>query len=907
MKTTTKHKVTFLALAFLCWCLFLNRAMAAPRVLWQNNAPIEIPIGETPQAVTLQLSEFSLGKDEIAAVRFSVFFHSDHPSGWNHFLAVDVNGKAVTEQTPDHTPRLLNHSRIFHTSHPTEDRVPYFGTLAGRSALNTFFLPSADVLEPRLLDNKTDAAGYVLNVNDLLQPGKTNQITFTNLAIQKYFKGRANPNSVLVISNLKLMAVSKQDAAQMKSTFMEHRSALAGPHINGGESELTATPGGGLQLDINGEKYFWESTFSYPGEKIGWDKWLCQPESELTREEGENGWKATISTTNKNTVMEISSQGNFFSLKRQVKWDGNRYLITDTVTNLTGAPLGFLRHDNVIGETPWTDYRMDGQRIQTTPERRNADNPTLFLGQNKSAVGVLLENTLMRLQWGGELENNRANIIFSHNGLKPHASRSYQWCIYPQQQMAKSTFNQKYFDFINAVRDDWKTNFTVPGPFDYYYPPTAAQEKDPSLHAFSLPGQTEDQYLHDEIARKGVKIFALNPWFDYYYPEMPWADFKTMMQARIKKIKAAEPDAKCIACIETNLTRIPMSFFGDTVPADIPWGRPGDTPPIGKSPGNYHWPAPPAMEKKVLDSPWRDSVIVGKEGKVLLDTWYVEKYDGKDLNFKVYPTTTNYWNQQMLKKIRFLLDDVGFDGLYIDQFTSAGNPGDEFTYNQWDGATVDIDPTTGKVTRQYSNIPYLTTDARRGWVEEALKRGKIVVVNGEPAVTEMQSLPIMRFMETGNYDVSVPGAPEANNVYKGQLGTPIGLGYQWTAKAQEGGAKLFNRSVIANLKYGMLYYYYTTRFPEDGPLGGEFGPVKNMFPLTPVELGEGFIIGKERIVTCVSRVFLWPHALKPKVLLFDESGRKVLSDSQKIAITKEKSGWNVSIHLRDWYQIAIIE
>jgi hypothetical protein len=90
-------------------------------------------------------------------------------------------------------------------------------------------------------------------------------------------------------------------------------------------------------------------------------------------------------------------------------------------------------------------------------------------------------------------------------------------------------------------------------------------------------------------------------------------------------------------------------------------------------------------------------------------------------------------------------------------------------------------------------------------------------------------------------------------------------------------------------------------------LGGEYGPVKNMFPLTPVELGEGFIIGKERIITCVSRDFLWPHAQKPHVLLFDERGRKVLSDSQMIAITKGNDGWKVAIHLRDWYQIAIIE
>jgi hypothetical protein len=883
-------------------CLIQSCATASSRVLWQQKEPIEIPIGETPQTATINLPNFSLGNGEIACVQFSAFMRSDHPAGWNHFLGIDVNGKEVTGQNSYNQPRLLNHSPIFHTTNLKEGSVPYFAGMAGRVALNTFFAPSVNVVEPQLLDNKKDSNTYLLDLNDLLQPAKSNQITFTNLAINKYWKGHPNSKMSMVISNLELIAIPRTELKQMQNALLEHRPILSGATISGGGSTLTAVPGGGLQLDVNGEKYFWESKFSYPGAKIGWDQWLCQKSPS-----GENGW--SINTSRTGDTLEISSRGQFFSLQRQVKWDGQRFVITDTVTNLTANPLGFMRQDNLIGADTWTDYRQNGRKIQAVAERTNAQNPTLFLGQNKSGLGVLLESSQMRLQWGGEVDSNQAKIVFNHNGLQPHAARSFRWSIYPQRTNAKSTFTESYFHFINTIRDEWKTNFTVPGPFDYYLPPSPAEQaKDPHYHPYSLPGQTEDQYLHDEIARKGVKIFAINPWYGYYFPETSDADFRALMQARIKKIKAADPSAKCIACVETNLTRVPMSFFGDTVPVDIPWGRPGDHPPIGKAPGKYGWPATPAMEAKINNSPWKDSVVVGKDGKVLLDTWYVEKYNGKDLNFMVYPTLTNHWNQVMKQRIKFLLDDVGFDGVYIDQFAITGTESrtDTYTYNQWDGATVNIDPQTGKIAREYTDITYLSKAARTQWIDEVLKRGKLVVVNGDPVLTGMQSLPIMRFMETGNYDVSQPGAPEGNNLYKGQLSTPIGLGYQWTPKAQAGGAKLFNRSVIANLKYGMLYYYYTTRFPATGPLGGEFGPVKNMFPLTPVKLGEGFIIGKERIITCVSRSFLWPHSQKPKVLLFDESGRKILPSAKEIAFTKTKNGWNVNIHLRDWYQIAIV-
>ncbi|MDO9591642.1 MAG: hypothetical protein Q7I98_00425, partial [Erysipelotrichaceae bacterium] len=85
---------------------------------------------------------------------------------------------------------------------------------------------------------------------------------------------------------------------------------------------------------------------------------------------------------------------------------------------------------------------------------------------------------------------------------------------------------------------------------------------------------------------------------------------------------------------------------------------------------------------------------------------------------------------------------------------------------------------------------------------------------------------------------------------------------------------------------------------------GEYGPVNHMFPITPVRLFEGGIVGKERTITCVSGTYMWNHERPPQIFLFDEVGRQ-----KKHNLKPEKTGadWKVVIELRDWQEIAVIE
>ena len=76
--------------------------------------------------------------------------------------------------------------------------------------------------------------------------------------------------------------------------------------------------------------------------------------------------------------------------------------------------------------------------------------------------------------------------------------------------------------------------------------------------------------------------------------------------------------------------------------------------------------------------------------------------------------------------------------------------------------------------------------------------------------------------------------------------------------------------------------------------------MKHMFPITPVELGKGFVVGKERIITAVAGTFEWLHKSKPRVMVFDMKGHEV-------AAPVKVSGNQVTIEIENWERVAVVE
>lgn len=454
-----------------------------------------------------------------------------------------------------------------------------------------------------------------------------------------------------------------------------------------------------------------------------------------------------------------------------------------------------------------------------------------------------------------------------------------------------------YWTFVNQVRRDWDVNFTVYGPFDYI-------DVTRRMDLFR-----DRERLKAYLARKRLGVIAFAPWVDYdnynYAAGRPTtrAELKPLMQEAMAAVKSIDSSIFCIGCIEGNLVSLPADAqraLYESVP-----DRPA---------GQYQLSPDQMSLLKRYDIQWKDCLLQNREGQYRYELYY---RGGGDVRFPmvaiaVYAAPGNGQHRYWLDEARFLVEEVGVDGLYIDQFSLAFNDDQRYSYDSWDGTTVDVDLKTGQIARRYTDGGLVGAGARRDLAEYVLKKGRYMLANTFPVVPDMQSVRMHRFNESEwTFDVFSwsDGEKPPLRAYPCEchFSTPIGLGLRperYGDKGSEGYAHVIMKGAIAYLRHGMLYYHYGSEIPENGPGAGEYGAINHMFPLTPVELHEGWIVGKERIVTCVSRTFEWPDARKPEIVVSDLAGRAV---APQATLSQEGGKWKVDLRLKDWAEIAVIE
>ncbi|HQK95878.1 MAG TPA: hypothetical protein PLD23_20435, partial [Armatimonadota bacterium] len=480
---------------------------------------------------------------------------------------------------------------------------------------------------------------------------------------------------------------------------------------------------------------------------------------------------------------------------------------------------------------------------------------------------------------------NQATFRLGNMALPPGRSVVLRWIIMPLPA------SDNYFDFANRLRQRWNTAFTVDGPFNWI------SMTDPLLE--------DPQRLKTWLGRKQCRIMALAEWLDYDPGPQdhvwPRDEYKRRAIRARDMLKSVQPDIQVIGCIETDWVTI--------YPERMQGGEKLPVAGTGASGGLN------AEQTRVIEDaglPFVDSARRGPDGAMTLELYM---RGGKPQTaLWVYPAfdaatgESNYQYRFLMEQVEFLLDEVGLDGYYIDEF-SQGWTGGIPTYDHWDGISAELDPHTGRVVRLYTDCSLAGVDARVSLARAAIRRGKVMVANTYATTMDEQSLPINRFSETwGSFDpMTCPDGhepPVIGSLLRSNLASPIGLGILGQPQLHDTARRIM-KAVVTYLRHGMLYYHYFIEdIPEEGPGSGEYGPINHMFPITIVGLHPGWIEGRERILTCVSGTYTWRHHAVPRVHVFDLDGRPV---ELKPGLREMGETWKVTLALQDWAQIAVIE
>jgi hypothetical protein len=254
---------------------------------------------------------------------------------------------------------------------------------------------------------------------------------------------------------------------------------------------------------------------------------------------------------------------------------------------------------------------------------------------------------------------------------------------------------------------------------------------------------------------------------------------------------------------------------------------------------------------------YADARLLGVDG--------VQADYGKPYDRIFVPTTANAFGRDVAKNVDLILGPLpkgfGCEGVFWDEFEYSRYQYhyDDFrkpTGLPWDGVSADIDPGTLKITRLKSNVTLISQPYRLALAQRILRNGQLIA-NGQPFTETMVKLHFPRFVETGS--ISRCAATH--------LFSPIALGDHLTERSERDAYHVMLRA----LDFGCVYYWYNdvTVIPTHPHL------THYMFPITPLELHEGYIIGRERIVTNRSGRFGWGDNSRHEVHVFDDQGCEV--------------------------------
>lgn len=507
----------------------------------------------------------------------------------------------------------------------------------------------------------------------------------------------------------------------------------------------------------------------------------------------------------------------FYTLTRRFVKRDDRVDVYDTFLSKTNELIGV----KVRYETPTADFAsvyVAGDCNPSSISFEGGRNPSVvgICEKNGCAVGLLAQDDVFRVQNVQYCENGTMGIRTDGLALLPGEPRTVEWSVYPVGEA-------DYFAFVNAVRRDWDVNFPIVGCFNL------------SMNCFYRGTQQGMSRSMDNMGL-GINTFGVHIWshlggkYKEYHDDI-WGLGMNARKVRVRldAERVIEEDPSVVhaferACIANCRKWTPhvkiLTYLHNQISVDAD------------------------------DDKYEDARMVNRAGKRM-------NYNG-GLSEKVFlPTESNACGRDFLKLIDWYLDGFDLDGIYLDEINHCNSRiyyGDN--PDLWDRATVELDE-KGNVKRKLSFVALRKLKFTLQCFDKIInKRGKVMIGNFSPETRSERAFKFPRFEETYSH----------RWVALSHLYTPVQLGDMLTYKNTPSDMAADQRMALMR---GALYYHY---------LGSTGCPslTSKMFPFTPVELHAGWLVGKERILTCVSGEFGW-RGEKPDadVFVFDELGREV--------------------------------
>ena len=545
---------------------------------------------------------------------------------------------------------------------------------------------------------------------------------------------------------------------------------------------------GGFTLEVNGERFPVDSAYSYPG---GGDNLLSV--SATPEVKNEDSWTVVARKTAEYRY-QVSAGGKYYALDRAIELLPGKILIRDTITNRTAEDIGIIMKTGMAA--PGADFLACLLAGQSGWGKRDTNhNPTGFIGKDGLGIGMLLVDDVSVSQSAVRRDTNTLELSNNMFGLAGNASHTVEWAVYPMD-------SGDYFDFINLLRQEFgMVGKTLDGGFTFNEMPQPKRRRAivPEKQADILHLKYMSVPCMFNIADDpGLEVEGLDL---FNYPKEMAAVSETM-----RLTKAKYPHVKVMFHIAHSLytTNKPERF------------------------------ADSRLINKNAFATLNDQVVWSNDYTYMLNYFSKERMDEGYRWYVFYPTLENSYGKEMLRTVDIMMDQMGATGVFCDGFMDQYQG--KFTYDRWDGHTVEIDPATKRITRKLASVNLLAQDAYIEYCKRiAAKGGDVISDRGPGTLTFLKNAPVASYL--------IESSDIAGQVHL--TGTPQALGCAFPKEQRE-----VSRVAVRHLRVGCLYAHY-------------YGPIKDrnivtyMYPITVEKIHGGWVEGRERIVTANSGIFGW--------------------------------------------------
>ncbi|MCX6901087.1 MAG: hypothetical protein NT105_20625 [Verrucomicrobia bacterium] len=671
--------------------LLVTRVCAAEIAVVREET--RIPLGQTRSFEFGTLPQ----KDTTVLLDVSSRFDAKGFGGSMYFMKLMLNGRVVNAAKSRAVYRLVNKPVVS----PIGANLPY--SWFGNDSWRVLYAPDFE----GALKMKFYAGNpyqLVFDVTDLTNPMSENRLEITNMgngsqATAAHTKGDLVIKSLVIRTKAGASLTMTEDTADRDA--INRGTPGAGPVAYKGR----LLPGGGFIISTGGQQFEFATAISYPN--AGLNRLVPATKPDAT---GQKEW--TVRASGNRAVAE----GPDYRLRRTVRFMPRRVEVTDEITNLhRDRKLGLLVRHEVSLKGKTASVRLAGNPDPAINEYHSNGNPSVYVAMPKSGLGLglIVEDDVFRNQAMLFYDNEAAVAGLRTEMLCLPAGGSYtlRWSVYP-------VASADYFDFINLVRADWGSNYTVEGPWTFFSPDTILA--------------TPVEKIREQFQQLGIRYACYcGGWVDPKHDrkkigfgtgvmEPYWADFRRRLREAAAKIREASPGCKVLVYYDSQR----------------------DT-----SDGGHER--------------FRDSWLADPKGRQLSTEW-----SGiYSLTWSVVATLSNSFGRAMLAVADRYLDEIKSDGLYWDEMEATGYGAPLITYSIPDGHSCVLDKKSYTIDHEVGITTLLGEGHRMAVIDRVRAKGGTLMGNGPCATRKLLAKKPQRMVEIQHNDTWA---------YEGNLDSPLG-------------------------------------------------------------------------------------------------------------------------------------